>query len=68
MCYQGNCVNSALYLKNATLGNPCVPNPCQNGGICVQNATTASLFCKCSAGKTYIGMNTLKLIDYSYFI
>ncbi len=24
MCYQGNCVNSALYLKNATLRNICV--------------------------------------------
>ena len=56
MCYQGRCVNSALYLKNATLGNPCNPNPCKNGGICVQNTETSLLSCKCSFGKNYTGM------------
>ena len=56
MCYQGNCVNSAPYFKNTVkYGNPCNPNPCLNGGICSQNATTSSLFCKCSAGKSYLG-------------
>ena len=55
MCYQGNCVSSAQLFKNISLNDSCNPNPCQNGGLCVTNATTNSLYCKCSAGKIYIG-------------
>jgi hypothetical protein len=40
-------------------GNPCIPNPCQNGGICMQNSTTGSLFCKCEPNAKYAG-NTFR--------
>ena len=54
MCYQGNCVNSAtLYNNNVVVNtNPCIPNPCKNGGFCFQNATT--VYCGC--GKKYNGI------------
>ncbi len=55
MCYQSLCVDSSAYLLNTTLKNLCSPNPCQNGGICSQNATTGTIFCKCAPGKNYAG-------------
>ncbi len=57
MCYQGNCINSAIMFNNFITGNPCIPNPCQNGGTCMQNSTTGSLFCKCKPNVTYLGNN-----------
>ena len=59
MCYRGNCVNSASLFNNA-LNDPCNPNPCQNGGSCMKNATTSTLFCKCAGGVTYSGIKTNK--------
>ena len=61
MCYQGNCVNSAPYFSNVAIGNPCIPNPCQNGGLCIQNATTSTLYCRCSANKIYTGIIKVKI-------
>jgi hypothetical protein len=55
MCYQGNCVNSVIIFNNSYVANPCKPNPCQNGGVCVQNSTTGLLFCKCQPNVTYLG-------------
>ncbi len=42
-------------LNNPIRGNPCDPNPCQNGGVCLQNLTTGSLFCKCPTNVIYTG-------------
>ena len=55
MCYQGNCVDSRTFMKNATAGNPCSPNPCMNGGLCALNSTTNTISCKCTPGKSYSG-------------
>jgi hypothetical protein len=55
MCYQGNCVDSAIMFNNTYIPNPCDPNPCQNNGICMQNSTTGSLFCKCKPKVIYEG-------------
>lgn len=63
MCYQGNCVNSANIFYDVTLGNPCNPNPCNNGGLCILNNVTSSLVCRCSAGKAYIGKMKLTILD-----
>ncbi len=65
MCYQGNCVNSAIMFNNSFIANPCNPNPCQNGGVCVQNATTGSLYCKCPANVAYSG-NEIGFIKYKF--
>ena len=55
MCFRGNCVRAAPYFSNDSLDDPCIPNPCQNGGICTKNITTSSLFCKCPSGVSYSG-------------
>ena len=61
MCYQANCVDGSKILKNKTLVNPCVPNPCQNGGVCYQNLITGLLFCNCKSNILYAGNIFLKL-------
>ena len=56
MCYQAKCVDASTVMFNRNITtDPCVPNPCQNGGICLQNATTSSLFCRCPYRKKYGG-------------
>ena len=65
MWYQGNCVNSAIIFNNSYVANPCCPNPCQNWGVCVQNTSTGSLFCKCQSNVTYSG-NENEFIKYKF--
>ncbi len=65
MCYQGNCVDSAMRLNNSNVANLCDHNTCQNGGICDQNSTTGSLFCKCQPNLTYSGIE-IGLIKYKF--
>jgi hypothetical protein len=55
MCYQGNCVDSAISFNSSYIPNPCDPNPCQNGGTSMRNSTTGSLFCKCQPNVIYEG-------------
>lgn len=56
MCYRATCVDASTVVSNINItANPCIPNPCKNGGICVQNITTSSLFCKCPYGKNFSG-------------
>ena len=55
MCYQGNCVDSRMLIKDATPGNPCSPNPCMNGGICAFSSRTKTISCICPSGKSYSG-------------
>lgn len=47
-----------------SLDDPCVQNPCANGGICVEKCTdVVDYFCNCSA--KYIGKNCTEEVSLS---
>ena len=68
VCYRGKCVSAASvpgYYSNTL--NACSPNPCQNGGVCINNKVSLSnnaanenapqFYCQCPInGETYIGI------------
>jgi hypothetical protein len=44
-----------IYLPNdsmSTIGDACVPNPCQNGGSCIFDESTGTFHCSCPIGFT----------------
>lgn len=55
MCYKGSCQNAATIFSDKSSRDACNPNPCQNGGVCMKNITTSSLYCKCPPGINYAG-------------
>ena len=56
-CYQGQCVDSStINIPTIIQINPCLPNPCQNGGVCVSDSTTVSSFsCQCPSDRSFSG-------------